>query len=167
MLLVATMQMAPYFHGIVPSESNESWKWFFKKLKDSTGMRKSLAIVADRHKGIEYAASIVYSDANFGICIQHLAANLKTRYKDFKGLLKTYFDGASRAYLVSEHQRHMESIQNRNLDMHQYLLQADPQKWSRAYFNGRRYAIMTTNIIGSLNSVAQKTRLIVVGFLVE
>ncbi|GMN58186.1 hypothetical protein TIFTF001_027275 [Ficus carica] len=43
--------------GIVPSESNESWKWFFEKLRDSIGMRESLAIVVDRHKGIEYASS--------------------------------------------------------------------------------------------------------------
>ncbi|WP_163008886.1 transposase, partial [Streptomyces sp. S5] len=85
----------PLAFGIVPSESNESWTWFFEKLRDSIGTRESLAIVADRHKGIEYAANLVYPDAAFGICVQHLAANLKTRYKDFKGPLKTYFDGAS------------------------------------------------------------------------
>ncbi|GMN60885.1 hypothetical protein TIFTF001_029982 [Ficus carica] len=73
-------------------------------------------------------ASIVHPYADFGICIQHLAANLKTRYKDFNGPFKTYFDGASKAYLVSEHQRHMESIRNRNPDMHRYLLQADHKK---------------------------------------
>ncbi|GMN54564.1 hypothetical protein TIFTF001_023684 [Ficus carica] len=83
------------------------------------------------------------------------------------GPLKTYFDGASRSYLVSEHQRLMESIRNCNPDMHRYLVQTDPTKWSRAYFNGRRYAIMTTNITESLNSVDRKVRLMPVGFLVE
>ncbi|GMN67803.1 hypothetical protein TIFTF001_036863 [Ficus carica] len=48
-----------------------------------------------------YKANLVHPDAAFGICVQHLAANLKTRYKDFKGPLKTYFDGASRSYLLS------------------------------------------------------------------
>ncbi|GMN62594.1 hypothetical protein TIFTF001_031681 [Ficus carica] len=61
----------------------------------------------------------------------------------------------------------MESIRNRNPDMHRYLVQADPTKWSRAYFNGRRYAIMTTNIAESLNNVDRKARLMPVGFLVE
>ena len=157
----------PLAFGIVPSESNESWKWFFEKLRDSIGTRESLAIVADRHKGIEYAANLVYPDAAFGICVQHLAANLKTRYKDFKGPLKTYFDGASRSYLLSEYHRHMESIRGRNPDMHRYLVEADPTKWSRAYFNGRRYAIMTTNIAESFNNVDRKARLMPVGFLVE
>ncbi|GMN67128.1 hypothetical protein TIFTF001_036184 [Ficus carica] len=128
---------------------------------------ESLAIVADRHKGIEYAANLVYPDAVFGICIQHLATNLKIRYKDFKGPLKTYFDGASRSYLLSEHHRHMESIRSCNPDMHRYLVHADPTKWSRAYFNGQRYAIMTTNIAESLNSVDRKAKLMPVGFLVE
>ncbi|GMN51335.1 hypothetical protein TIFTF001_020474 [Ficus carica] len=123
--------------GIVLSESNESWKWFFEKLRDSISTGESLAIVADRHKGIEYAANLVYPDAVFGICVQHLATNLKTRYKDFKGPWKTYFDGASRSYLLSEHHRHMESIHSHNPDMHRYLVQADPTKWSRAYFNRR------------------------------
>ncbi|GMN45026.1 hypothetical protein TIFTF001_014208, partial [Ficus carica] len=128
---------------------------------------ESLAIVADRHKGIEFASNLVYPDAAFGICVQHLAANLKTKYKDFKGPLKTYFDGAARSYLVNEHQRHMESIRNRNPDMHRYLMQADPTKWLRAYFNRRRYAIMTTNIAESLNNVDRKAMLMLVGFLVE
>ncbi|GMN49423.1 hypothetical protein TIFTF001_018589 [Ficus carica] len=149
----------PLAFGSVPSETNESWKWYFEKLRDSIGTRESLTIVADRHKGIKYAASIVYPDVDFGIYVQHLAANLKMMYKDFKIPMKTYFDGASRAYLVSEHQRHMESIQNRNPDMHRYILQANPKKWLRAYFNGWRYAIMTTNIAESLNSVDWKASL--------
>ena len=157
----------PLAFGIVQSESNESWKWFFEKLRASIGTRESLAIVADRHKGIEFASNLVYPDATFGICVQHLSANLKTKYKDFKGPLKAYFDGAARSYLVTEHQHHMESIRNRNPDMHRYLVQADPTKWSRAYFNGRRYAIMTTNIAESLNNVDRKARLMPVGFLVE
>ncbi|GMN48586.1 hypothetical protein TIFTF001_017754 [Ficus carica] len=102
----------------------------------------------------------VYPVADFEICVQHLAANLKMRYKDFKGPMKTYFDGASRVYFVSEHQRHMESIRNRNPNMYRYFLQVNPKKWSQAYFNGRRYVIMTTNIDESL-------RLMLVGFLVE
>ncbi|GMN64659.1 hypothetical protein TIFTF001_033749 [Ficus carica] len=92
---------------------------------------------------------------------------MKMRYKDLKGPMKTYFDGASGAYFVNEHQCHMESIRNRNPNMHRYLLQADPKIWSRSYFSGRRYAIMTTNIVESLNSVDQKAKLMPVGFLVE
>ncbi|GMN73597.1 hypothetical protein TIFTF001_053050, partial [Ficus carica] len=87
--------------GIVPSKSNESWKWFCEKLKDSIGTRESLAIVADRHKGIEYAANLLYPDAAFGICVKHLATNLKTRYKDFKGPLKIYFDADQFEYAIT------------------------------------------------------------------
>ncbi|GMN63446.1 hypothetical protein TIFTF001_032531 [Ficus carica] len=61
----------------------------------------------------------------------------------------------------------MESIRGLNPDMHRYLVEADPTKWSRAYFNGRRYAIMITNIAESFNNVDRKARLMPVGFLVE
>ncbi|GMN57143.1 hypothetical protein TIFTF001_026255 [Ficus carica] len=173
MCLAASKHSWPYCRPVIVVDgsalkvSNESWKWFFEKLKDSIGTRKSLGIMVDRHKSIEYAASLVYPDVAFGICVQHLAANLKTRYKNFKGPLKIYFDGASRSYLLSEHQRHTESIRSRNPDMHRYLMQADPTKWSRAYFNRWRYAIMTTNIAELLNSVDRKARLMPVGLLVE
>ncbi|GMN67343.1 hypothetical protein TIFTF001_036405 [Ficus carica] len=133
-------------------------------------------LAASKH-GCPYCRPVIVVDgsalkAKFGgmllaACVQHLAANLKPRYKDFKGPLKTYFDGASRSYLLSEHHRHMESIRSRNPDMHRYLVQADPTKWLRAYFNRRRYAIMTTNIAKSLNGVDQNARLMPVGFLVE
>ncbi|GMN36176.1 hypothetical protein TIFTF001_005817 [Ficus carica] len=116
-------------------------KWFFEKLRDSIGTRESLAIVADRHKGIEYATNIVYPDADFGICVQHLAANLTMRYKYFYGPMKTYFYGASRTYLISEHQHHMESIWNRNPDMHRYLLQVDPQKMEPQPVDQFEYAV--------------------------
>ena len=157
----------PLAFCITASESNASWEWFFTKLRDSIGIREELAIVADRHKGIERAVSIVYPEADFGICVQHLAGNLKQKYKYFKGTLKTYFHGASRAYLVSEFRRHMSSIEFKSPDMHRYLMEADPRKWARAYFNGRRYSIMTTNIAESFNNIDRKSRCMPVGYLVE
>ena len=87
-------------------------------MRDLIGIREELAIIADRHKCIERAVSIVYHKADFGICVQHLAGNLKQKYEYFKGTLKTYFHGASRAYLVSEFRRHMSSIKFKSPDMH-------------------------------------------------
>ncbi|GMN60740.1 hypothetical protein TIFTF001_029839 [Ficus carica] len=133
----------------IETDSENCFKYFY------------MYLAASKH------ANLVYPDPAFGICVQHLAANLKTRYKDFKGHLKTYFDGASRLYLLSEHNHHMESIHSRNTDMYRYLVHGDPTKRSCAYSSGRRYAIMTTNITESLNNMDQKARLIPVGFLVE
>ncbi|GMN70934.1 hypothetical protein TIFTF001_052591 [Ficus carica] len=71
-----------------------------------------------------YKVNHVYPDAAFGICVQHLAANLKTRYKDFKGPLKTYFDGASRSYLLSL------SVTPRPADQFEYAVTSnDGQIW--------------------------------------
>ncbi|GMN19501.1 hypothetical protein TIFTF001_045194 [Ficus carica] len=67
----------------IETDSENCFKYFF------------MCLAASKH------TNLVFPDAAFGICVQHLAANLKTRYKDFKDPLKTYFDGASRSYLVS------------------------------------------------------------------
>ncbi|GMN48335.1 hypothetical protein TIFTF001_017511 [Ficus carica] len=74
----------PLTFGIVPSETNESWKWFFEKLRDSTGTRESLAIVADRHKSIEYAANIIYPDADFGVMHSTLGCKLEDEVQRFQ-----------------------------------------------------------------------------------
>ncbi|CAL8136014.1 unnamed protein product [Prunus armeniaca] len=39
-----------------------------------------------------------------------------------------------------------------------YLLRAGVQKWSRAHCDGRRYNVMTTNIVESINSVLRQRR---------
>ena len=61
----------------------------------------------------------------------------------------------------------MSSIEFKSPDMHRYLMEADPSKWARAYFNGRRYSIMTTNIAESFNNIDRKSRCMPVGYLVE
>ena len=73
----ADWSIFPLAFCIAALESNTSWEWFFTKLRDSIGIQEELAIVADRHKGIERVVSIVYPEADFGICVQHLTDNLK------------------------------------------------------------------------------------------
>lgn len=158
----------PLAFGIGDTENDDSWEWFFTKLREVIGFREELAIVADRHKSIIKAVTTVYPEADFGICVQHLARNLKNKFpKGFNKSIKTYFTVASRSYLVTEFHRQMGFIQNCNNLIAKYLIDADPRKWSRAYFNGRRYGIMTSNIAESMNNVDKKARLMSVGFLVE
>ncbi|GMN59276.1 hypothetical protein TIFTF001_028371 [Ficus carica] len=91
-----------------------------------------------------YNANLVYPDAAFGICVQHLAANLKTKYKDFKGPLKTYFDSASRSYLLSLSYKVVANIFQR----------------AEVYNHDNQHCEVIV-------SVDRKARLMPVGFLVE
>ena len=74
--------------------------------------------MTDRHKSIEYAVKKVYPEADFGICVQHLATNLKAKFKSFNGTLKTYFHGVSMTYLASEFFRLMGFIHKGNPAIH-------------------------------------------------
>ncbi|XP_024026072.1 uncharacterized protein LOC112092958 [Morus notabilis] len=146
-------------------KNNDLWEWFFTKLRESIDMRDELAIVADRHKSIKYVVMKVYPEADFGICVQHLAGNLKAKFKSFNSTMKTYFNGALRTYLRSEFFCQMGFIEKGNPTIHRYLMDAYPVKWSRTFFNGRQYTIMTTNITESLNNVDRKARLMPVGIV--
>ncbi|XP_062103558.1 uncharacterized protein LOC133814637 [Humulus lupulus] len=66
--------------GIADSENDNSWLWFFSKLRDTYGEPEGLAIVSDRHKSIDNAVHMVYPNAFHGACMLHLLNNLKGKY---------------------------------------------------------------------------------------
>ncbi|GMN69085.1 hypothetical protein TIFTF001_038140 [Ficus carica] len=88
-----------YRHREIMRDKHDEFGVSFNYLRAWQG--KEAALTSLRGDDAEsYKANLVFPDDAFGICVQHLAANLKTWYKDFKGPLKTYFDGASRSYLL-------------------------------------------------------------------
>ncbi|PHT70524.1 hypothetical protein T459_25628 [Capsicum annuum] len=99
---------------------------------DADGFRTILRInVAERHISIANAFSRVYRCAHHGLCMRHLAKNLKHLIE-----LKNKIPKAAHV---------LENV-------------LSFEKWSRAYFPGNRYDVMTTNITESLNSVLMDER---------
>ena len=68
-----------FFHG--SNESNETWIYFLRKVKDAIGDREHTVIVSDRHQGIVNAVKEVYPTREHGFCVHHLLGNLKTTFK--------------------------------------------------------------------------------------
>ena len=91
-LLSATTQDAggkifPLAFSIVDSESDESWEWFFKKIRQAFGCRKGMSIVSDRYESIKKAVQETYPKTAHSICIYHLLNNLKNNFtKNSKGI---------------------------------------------------------------------------------
>lgn len=84
-LLVATcqdanLQIYPLAFGIVDSENDASWTWFFSKLFQVTGMLEGFVFVSDRKDSIGKAIDIVYPYAHHGCCMWHLQLNIKSNY---------------------------------------------------------------------------------------
>ena len=100
--LDANNSIFPLAFGIVDSENDASWEWFFTKLRLALNGREHLIIVSDRHISIEKAVSKVYPEADFGICTHHLWNNLTSKFKKIKSQLKMYYYCVSRTYLEAE-----------------------------------------------------------------
>ncbi|KAK2645742.1 hypothetical protein Ddye_020937 [Dipteronia dyeriana] len=77
------------------------------------------------------------------------------------------FYKCSKAYQVVEFNQIMAQIRGIDARAAQYLIEADPKKWARGHFNGRRYCIMTTNIAECLNDILKDAQELPVTKLVE
>ncbi|XP_056864011.1 uncharacterized protein LOC130511160 [Raphanus sativus] len=160
-LLVATAvdgnsNLYPIAFGVVDSENDDSWGWFFRQLKVVIADCQDLAFVSDRNSSIAKAIGTVYPRSAHGICIHHLLTNVVAFFKT-KGFT-ALVEKASRAYRFTEFEEHMTQIFDMSPELGRYLQEADVRKWARSLFPGSRYDIRTTNPAESINSVLRVPR---------
>uniref|UniRef100_A0A1J3EYW1 SWIM-type domain-containing protein n=2 Tax=Noccaea caerulescens TaxID=107243 RepID=A0A1J3EYW1_NOCCA len=160
-LLVATaldgnFNLYPIAFGVVDSENDLSWEWFFRELSVVIADDYCLAFVSDRHLSIGKALDIVYPRAAQGICIHHLLSNVVKSYhgKNLVGLVAK----ASKAYRITDFQKMMTDICKISPSVGKYLIEADVRKWARCRFVGYRYDIRTTNPAESINAALRSPR---------
>lgn len=154
--LDANNHIFPLAFGIVGSETDESWEWFFQKLKSAILYREDLVFVSDRKSSIPKAVLKVFLGAKHGVCIQHLLGNLRTQFKHPS--VPMFFNRCARAYKLSDFKREMNKMEQVAPGIRAYLSDANYEKWARGHFRRRRYNIMTTNISESLNAVLKDAR---------
>ncbi|XP_013645992.2 uncharacterized protein LOC106350688 [Brassica napus] len=160
-LLVSTAvdgnsNLYPIAFGVVDSENDDSWGWFFRQLKVDITDCQDLAFVSDRNASISKAIGTVYPQSTHGICIHHLLTNVVAFFKT-KGL-SALVEKASRAYWYTEFQERITEIFEMSHELGRYLREADVRKWARSLFSGERYDIRTTNPAESINSVLRIPR---------
>ncbi|XP_070004201.1 uncharacterized protein [Nicotiana sylvestris] len=73
----------PLAYGVIDSENNASWTWFFEQFKIAYGDRKNMCIVSDRNESIIKSVSRVYPDVPHFACIWHLWNNVDIRVKEY------------------------------------------------------------------------------------
>lgn len=149
----ANFQVYPLAFAVVDSENDDSWTWFLRKLERILADSKALAIISDISPSIGNAIKRVYPQANHGACMKHLACNISSR---FSGGLAKLFVKAATAYRVCEYKGFVEKIRTKNSKCGDYLTKIGVAHWSRVYFPGQRYNIMTSNIAEQLNKALKK-----------
>ncbi|KAG7553461.1 Zinc finger SWIM-type [Arabidopsis thaliana x Arabidopsis arenosa] len=164
MLVIATAQDPNHHHyplafGVIDAEKDDSWIWFFQKLKTVYPEVPDLVFISDRHQSIKKAVMTVYPNAHHVHCIWHLSQNLRLRAKtDKDGAAKKFLECAH-AYTESEFNREYGIFRSRWSNAADYLDRAvGREQWSRYHFQGDKYNIDTSNAAESMNAVFKKAR---------
>ncbi|XP_020426520.1 uncharacterized protein LOC109950802 [Prunus persica] len=149
----------PVAFGIGDLETDAAWEWFLRKLHCAIGDCSNLVVISDRNVSIQHGLRRVFPGASHDICFYHLKGNMKASFHlKQRDPILGYFVRATKSYRLAEFNRHFSMINNERVRT--YLLRAGVQKWSRAHCDGRRYNVMTTNIVESINSVLRFARML-------
>ncbi|XP_060210515.1 uncharacterized protein LOC132637444 [Lycium barbarum] len=146
----------PLAFGIADSENNESYRWFFRHVKKVFGTRKDLSILSDRHSSIATAIKELYPDTQHGICIYHMEKNLQ-KYFPSEAILSLFYNAAT-TYKQAEFRTYMSQIQQIDPKAAEYIEEEPPERWARSFHTNRRYNMVTTNNVKTMNFVLRKAR---------
>nr|XP_016506536.1 PREDICTED: uncharacterized protein LOC107824299 [Nicotiana tabacum] len=130
----ANNQIFPLAFGIAESENNNSYECYF-----------------NRHQSIAHGIAKVYPESHHGICIYHLEQNLKRR--KVKSEVIKLFQSAARVYRRKGFDLYMSEIAKVDKKIFDYLMEEPPERWARSCCPRRRYDMLTTNIVESMNSM--------------
>ena len=152
----ANFQVFPLAFAIVDGKTEEAWTWFLTKLERIIVDSNSLSIISDRHSSIIKAKRVVFPHAHHGTYIVHLMRNMVLRYKN-KGLAKMVCEPAF-SYRRKDVDLCFAKIRQANGECAKYHEGIGTSKWSRTYFLGTRYNLLTSNTAEQLNNTLTKAR---------
>ena len=163
-------QLFPLAFAITKGKNIDSWGWFLACIRNRVTQRTGICVISNRHPGIVAAMSDPHLgwDAPYAyhrICMRHLASNFMTCFK-YK-LLKNLVCRAAVATTPRKMNRHMATIGRINSEVQQWLEAIPFQLWALSHDGGRRYGIMTTNMLEVFNSVLKGARSLPLTALVQ
>jgi len=158
--------IVPIGYGICKSESIDSWTWFLEKLHECIGEMENLSFITDRAASIAVGIQNVFPNAVHGICAFHLLQNVRAKYgKNDK--TKTMFWDIVQAYKTSDFDEAFDRFCRCRPREGEFLSGVPLEKWTRAYFPGLRYDLLTSNSAESMNAMSKDARKLPVTTLVE
>ncbi|GJS56700.1 transposase, MuDR, MULE transposase domain protein [Tanacetum coccineum] len=141
-------QIVPIAFGICKGETGLCWSWWMSVLKECIGDNPNLLFISDRHAAIALAVRNEFPLAFHAVCCRHLMMNLALKNKKTKGL----YWKICKAYTAEEFRSNMDILQTVQSDAYHKLMEAGPQRWSRAHCPLIRFNYMTSNSVESVNA---------------
>ncbi|KAM3235866.1 hypothetical protein P3L10_015903 [Capsicum annuum] len=145
-------------YGVLDSENDASWTWFFENLKKAYGERQHMCVVSDRNPSIIKAVGDVYKDVPHYACMWHLWRNVKKLYRKSHDALSEIFYTMAKSYSKSEFLMLMEKVEAFDIRVKKYLELVGYEKWAWSYATVHRGWTLTSNITKSINGVLVSAR---------
>nr|XP_016492338.1 PREDICTED: protein FAR1-RELATED SEQUENCE 8-like [Nicotiana tabacum] len=152
----ANNQIFPLCFGVADSENNEAYIWFFGEIRKSIQVRRELVFLPDRNQSIANGITKVFPEAHHGIYLYHIEKNLKQRHT--KATVINLFQSIARSYKHEDLNQLMSQLKSINKKTDKYIMKEPPERWARSWFPRRRYDMLTTNMVESMNSDLLKGR---------
>ena len=136
--------------GIAESENFETWFWFLALVQTAfqTGLGDGLVVLSDREKGLDAALEALLPAAAHSYCVYHIEKNVKSSFHtSLDGLLFR----AAKAGDEKTFNEVLDKIKSVNERAGRYIEAIEKTKWARAFFPGRRFGHVTSNISESMN----------------
>nr|XP_016433399.1 PREDICTED: uncharacterized protein LOC107759910 [Nicotiana tabacum] len=145
----------PLVYGVINSENDVAWSWFFEQFKEAHGEMENMCIVSDRNENIIKYVSRVYQTVPHFACIWHLWNNIYKKFKKSHSKLSEIYFSMAKAYTQAEFDSLMEKV---DIRVKEYLELAGYENWARLYAHVNRGWTMTSNIDESINAALVSAR---------
>jgi hypothetical protein len=135
----------------------DSWRYFFKHLVLAIPeiAEEETVFISDRDKGLGAADDELGDRIIRAICAYHLIDNFTTK---FSRTLKPLFWRIFRVNSKARFEALIDELQEINSLAAQYLLDAQPELWAKAYFVSTCFGHDTSNVVESINKVLKLDR---------
>ncbi|KAL6129949.1 hypothetical protein ACLB2K_068331 [Fragaria x ananassa] len=150
----------PLAYAIVASEDENNWTWFMENLNNILkDQGRIITFISDRCKGLLEAVSKVFPDSPHGYCLHHLQKNLRNKYPNsiggasFRETMVSLFNCCAYASTNEQFAEELSRFKKVGGKIAiKFLASLPDENWSNAYFPGKRYGEMCSNIAESFNS---------------
>ncbi|XP_070030337.1 uncharacterized protein [Nicotiana sylvestris] len=123
----------PLTYGVIDSENDAAWTWFFEQFKEAYGERENMCIVSDRNGSTIKSVLRVYPTVSHFACIWHLWNNVYKKFKRSHSKLSEIYFSMAKAYIQTEFDSLMEKVEKVDIRVKEYLELAGYEKWARLY----------------------------------